>query len=118
MIRLRNFRGLLVLNSTLFFLMSAGALAQSTNDATVVATVRAGSFPVAVTVYPLTNKIYVANNTSASVTVIDGRTNTTRTIRDVPGAFANGIAVNTRTNRIYVANSEAGNVLVIDGSTN
>jgi DNA-binding beta-propeller fold protein YncE len=99
---------------------SAGAPSDSAalSNARVIATLPAGEFPVAVAVMPVRNRIYVPNNSSANVTVIDGRTNMTGTIADVPGAFSNAIAVNPRTNRIYVANSLAGNVLVIDGSTN
>lgn len=54
-----------------FCLCAAGAGAQ-----TKVATIGAGTEPLAVAVNPVTNKIYVANNSSNSVTVIDGATNT------------------------------------------
>ena len=40
------------------------------------ATVAAGTTPYAVAINPTTNKIYVANQGSANVTVIDGVTNT------------------------------------------
>ena len=40
-------------------------------------TVTVGNFPAAVAVNAETNKIYVANQGSASVTVIDGATNAT-----------------------------------------
>ena len=39
-----------------------------------------GSQPFAVAVNPATNKIYVVNNGPNTVTVIDGATNTTRTV--------------------------------------
>ncbi len=48
---------------------------------TVTTTVNAGgSQPVSVAVNPVTNKIYVSNVASNSVTVIDGATNSTATV--------------------------------------
>ncbi len=44
------------------------------------ATVTVGNSPYAVAVNPVTNKIYVLNRGSDSVTVIDGVSNTTMTI--------------------------------------
>ena len=46
----------------------------------VTTTVPADSNPYAVAVNPVTNKIYVANRASNSVTVIDGATNLTTTV--------------------------------------
>jgi DNA-binding beta-propeller fold protein YncE len=82
---------------------------------------------VAVAVNPVTNKIYVANNSlgfsaPGNVTVIDGTTNTTTTVAvSDPGALAgvppsSAIAVNQTTNKIYV--TSANGVTVIDGGTN
>jgi YVTN family beta-propeller protein len=51
---------------------------------TVTTTVSAGTEPLAVAVNPVTNKIYVANNSSNNVTVIDGATNSTSTINAGP----------------------------------
>ena len=79
-----------------------------TNNTTTVAV---GSSPGAVAVNSVTNQIYVANNGSNTVTVIDGATNNTTTV-----AVGNGpdtVAVNTNTNQIYVANLGSGNVTVI-----
>ena len=56
-------------------------------------------------VNPVTNKIYVANIDSNNVTVIDGATNATTTVRRDPAPYA--VAVNPVTNKIYVANSAA-----------
>ena len=50
----------------------------ATNATTTVAVGR--SFPEAVAVNPVTNKIYVANHGSNNVTVIDGATNATTTV--------------------------------------
>ena len=49
----------------------------SNNSTTTVAT---GTFPLAVAVNPVTNKIYVANRNSNNVTVISGDDNSTATV--------------------------------------
>jgi YVTN family beta-propeller protein len=65
----------------------------------------------------VTNKVYVANNNSNYVTVIDGATNSTTTVG--AGGYPNAVAVNPVTNKIYVAiGSDSGTVTVIDGATN
>ncbi len=88
-------------------------------------TVGAGNAPGAVAVNPVTNKIYVANEGSNNVTVIDGATNNTTTV--TAGQTPLAEAVNTNTNKIYVVNqctwiggicTGAGDVTVIDGATN
>jgi YVTN family beta-propeller protein len=89
---------------------------------TVTATVPLGTSPVAVAVNQATNKIYVANSASKSVTVIDGGTNSTTTVP--VGLTPIAVAVNSVTNKIYVANrgnalmNIKGSVTVIDGATN
>ena len=71
---------------------------------------------MAVAVNETTNKAYVVNHNSNSVTVIDGKTRAAvATIQT--GAGPEGIAVNPVTNRIYVANSGESSVTVIDGAT-
>jgi RHS repeat-associated protein len=68
-------------------------------------------------VNPSTNRIYVTNNSSDNVSVIDGATNTV--VATVPvGDAPVGVAVNPSTNRIYVANYDDDTVTVIDGATN
>ena len=81
----------------------------------VIATIPAGQNPYAVAVNPQTNKIYVANNASNNVTVIDGATLQTATV--AAGVNPISIAVNAATNKIYVANNTSSNVTVIDGAT-
>ena len=83
---------------------------------TVVATVPAGLSPYAVAVNPATNKIYVPNLGSDSVTVIDGATNNTATVQ--VGVRPVAAAVNPVTNKIYVVNYFSATVSVIDGATN
>jgi YVTN family beta-propeller protein len=82
---------------------------------TVTATIPAGTLPYSVAVNPVTNKIYVGNDHSSNVTVIDGATNATVTVAAGPGAAAT--AVNPVTNKIYVVNT-GNNITVIDGATN
>jgi YVTN family beta-propeller protein len=79
-------------------------------------TVPAGSGPNVVAVNPVTNKVYVANQGSDNVTVIDGVTNATTTV--TTGSIPIAIAANPVTNKIYVANVGSNNVTVIDGATN
>ena len=67
-------------------------------------------------VNPVTNKTYIVNNGSATVTVIDGASNIASTI--AVGVFPIAAAVNPVTNKIYVINDGGNSVTVIDGATN
>lgn len=82
---------------------------------TLVATVPTGSNPVAVAVNPFTNRIYVANQNSNNITVIDGWSNYTVTV--AVGAAPAAIAMNVNTNKIYVVNENSNSVTVMDGAT-
>src|SRR3954471_19670343 len=66
----------------------------------VLATIPAGTEPRAVAVNPVTNRIYVVNEFSNDVTVIDGATRAAT--RVAVGKRPQYIAVNTRTNRVFV----------------
>jgi YVTN family beta-propeller protein len=79
-------------------------------------TVMVGSHPYAIAVNSVTNKIYVANYSASSVTIIDGASTGTVTIPT--GAYPAALAVNDVTNKIYVANQGSNTVTVIDGATN
>ena len=59
----------------------------------VTATVTVGTYPWAVAVNPVTNKIYVVNEGSYNVTVIDGATNGTATVGTGNRPYA--VAVNS-----------------------
>jgi YVTN family beta-propeller protein len=72
-------------------------------------------FPVQVAVNPVTNRIYVSNQNSSSVTVIDGATNQTTTVP--VGVGPGGLAVNSVANKIYVVNAIDNTATVIDGDT-
>ncbi len=95
----------------LVFILPAPASAQ-----TVTATLSAGTSPYAAGANPVSNKIYVANSASSSVTVIDGASNSTTTV--AVGSGPNAVAVNPVANKIYVANSASNSVTVIDGASN
>ena len=102
-------------NATWFSLVSAFFLlilsAGSVRAQTPTTTIAAGDTPFAVAVNPVTNKIYVPNQGSNDVTVIDGATNTPTTVaaETLPAA----VAVNPVTNKIYVANQTSNDVTVI-----
>jgi len=70
----------------------------------------------AVVVNQVTNKIYVANRTSDSVTMIDGNTNIPTAFTD-PNGLAwdapTALAINSETNRVYVANEYSRNVGIL-----
>lgn len=81
-----------------------------------VATPGTGTFPDGVALNTVTNRIYVANQGSANVTVIDGAANTSTTV--ATGTNPHSVTVNSVTNKIYVANEGSGTVTVIDGDSN
>ena len=56
------------------------ALSLTTHAQTVTATIATGASPEQVAVNPNTNKIYVTNQGSNTVTVIDGLTNNTTNV--------------------------------------
>lgn len=82
----------------------------------VTATVSAGTGPFAVTLNPITNRMYVTNETSNDVTIIDGATNATSTI--TAGIDPRNISVNTVTNKIYVPNEGGNTLTIIDANNN
>ena len=84
---------------------------------TVIATVSVGMTPLRVAVNPSTNRVYVTDNGSNVLSVIDG--NSDAVIATTPvGAKPVGVAANQSTNRIYVANQGNSSVSVIDGTSN
>jgi YVTN family beta-propeller protein len=83
----------------------------------IVNNIAVGSSPQGVGVNPSTNRVYVANGLSDSVSVIDGATEAVVATIGV-GDQPVGVAVNSTTLRIYVANLGSDSVSVIDGETN
>lgn len=104
---MHRFSTLILATFTLLFTLAA-------ETQTVNTTVTVGSSPRAVAINPATNKIYVANYASNSVTVIDGATNATTTV--AAGYIPSAVAVNPGSNKIYVVNEYGSNVTVIDGA--
>ena len=81
----------------------------------VTASIPVGVDPYGIDVNIVTNKVYVANVGSGTVSVINGLTSAvTATILSIPGAA--GVAVNPVTNRVYVM-STIGAIFVINGVT-
>jgi YVTN family beta-propeller protein len=77
-----------------------------------------GSTPVDVAINPKTDRVYVVNKSSNSVSVIDGATDTILGSPIAVGATPEFIAVNPANNKIYVSNVNDQTVSVIDGATN
>jgi DNA-binding beta-propeller fold protein YncE len=76
--------------------------------------VKVGSYPNGIAVNPRTNTIYVANLKGGSLSIIDGTTLQTSTLRLGPDPAK--VAINTSTNRVYVTlEDEDGSLVVVDG---
>jgi YVTN family beta-propeller protein len=73
------------------------------------------TFPVGIAVNPNTKKVYVANEYSNTVSVIDTETDKVQATIHV-GSFPYGIDTNPLNNRVYVTNRGSNTVSVIDGS--
>ena len=73
------------------------------------------TFPVGIAVNPNTGKVYVANEFSNTVSVIDAETDKVKRTINV-GDFPYGIDTNPLNNRVYVTNRGSNTVSVIDGS--
>lgn len=88
------------------------------NTASLITTITVGTGPRGVTLNPAGTKVYVANLTSGTVSVIDVATNTvTKTITGV-GAGAWGVAFSPDGSRAYVSHyNNPGPVTVIDTGT-
>ena len=95
----------------LAFAFSVPAAAQ-----TLINTLLVGTNPVAIAVNQATNKIYVANQNSNNVTIINGATLSTSTV--AAGAAPDAVVINSVTNKIYIANANGNSVTVLDGTTN
>jgi YVTN family beta-propeller protein len=75
------------------------------------------TFPVGIAVNPNTKKVYVANEYSNTVSVIDTETDKVQNRINVD-VFPYGIDTNPLNNRVYVTNKGSNTVSVIDGSIN
>jgi YVTN family beta-propeller protein len=108
----------------LLLAFSLAVISLPTVGQVVVGTIPVGIFPFSVAVNSVTNKIYITNQSSNTVTLLDGATNNTTTVN--VGVAPNAVAVDSVTNKIYVANNcgndvrcgSLGTVTIIDGATN
>jgi YVTN family beta-propeller protein len=73
------------------------------------------NYPSAIAVNDVTNKIYVSNSKSNSVSVIDGTSN--KKIKDISVGIEPVHLVTDNANKIYVSNSKSNSVSVIDGTS-
>jgi YVTN family beta-propeller protein len=78
--------------------------------------IKVGLEPTSIAFNPNTDRVYVSNYGSDTISVIDGGTNSVVGNITV-GHQPNSIFVNTITNKLYVVNSGSDTVSVIDGST-
>lgn len=79
------------------------------------ATLAVGLNPHAVQVNAATNRIYVANYGSDTLSVIDGSSNTVLPAAVPTGANPYAVALNTVTGRVFVGNFTRNNVTIIQG---
>jgi YVTN family beta-propeller protein len=108
------FRALLVVLTAVFGVL-AWRVEPAEPDA-IVASVTVGEGPSSIAANPTTNKLYVANLASSTVSVLDG--SSSGIIATLPvGAQPSAVAVNPDTNKVYVTNSGGASVTVIDGSS-
>ena len=104
------------------FLFASALLASvSAGAQTLLPTIPTGTTASRIAVNPVTNRLYVTNYDSNTVSVIDGATNAV--VTNVPvGARPTWIAANPETNKIYVSNAGAGtsgpSLMVMSGASN
>ena len=79
--------------------------------------INSGSFPIGIDINPITNKLYVANQFSNTISVIDIDKSKVEKNIDV-GNSPYDVDVNPFSNRIYASNRDSDTISVIDGFTN
>ncbi|HEX2304883.1 MAG TPA: YncE family protein [Nitrososphaeraceae archaeon] len=79
--------------------------------------INSGSFPIGIDINPITNKLYVANQFSNTISVIDIDNSKVEKNIDV-GNSPYDVDVNPFSNRIYTSNRDSDTISVIDGFTN
>jgi YVTN family beta-propeller protein len=96
-------------------LAAAGLIPPFAHGQTVTANVPDSNQPHGIAINPITNKIYIADDTG-TLTVVDGATNAVSTI--YYGSFGNwAVAVNPVTNFVYVVDRSSSTVDVFSGAT-
>ncbi len=106
----------------LVIMLSFTSTQGSAKSDVVIATINVGSPPFGIAVSPNTDRIYVDNFASNSVSVIDGsRNNLVANITGVKTTLdfdlRTGVAVNPKTNTIYVTRQNDDLLYVVDGSS-
>jgi len=96
---------------------TASVLVLNTATNTVTATVRVGLHPRGIAVAPDGTRVYVANNTSNTVSVLNTATNTV-TATAALGGSPWGLAVTPDGARVYVALFDSNTVSVLNTATN
>ncbi len=81
---------------------------------TIITTITVGRYPAGVAVNPLTNRIYVTNQNSHDISVIDGTSHSVITTFPF-GREVTGIGINPRTNRLYAGYSSP--ISILDASS-
>ncbi|MBV9869287.1 MAG: hypothetical protein JO214_01465 [Frankiaceae bacterium] len=83
----------------------------------VSTTVPVGSYPVGAAVDPVTHKVFVANDGSNSVTVLDGDTYKVENTLANVGSAPSAAAVDPKTGRVFIGNFQGSSVSVLDAAT-
>jgi YVTN family beta-propeller protein len=99
-------------HSNQLYIIDGSSTNNKNNDKASGVTV--GAAPTAIAINQDTNRIYVANEDSNTVSVIDSINNKEVGNPVKVGAAPTAIAINQDTNRIYVANEDSNTVSVID----
>jgi YVTN family beta-propeller protein len=79
--------------------------------------VKVGDGPLAITVNPVTDRVYVANTNSGTVSVLDGKSDAIVATVNV-GKRPYVLAANPAENKVYVSNTFSDLLTIIDGTTN
>ena len=96
--------------------------AQEENDQEIISlksnpVINSGSFPVGIDINPITNKLYVANEFSNTISVVDIQKSRVEANIET-GDSPYDVDVNPFSNRIYASNRDSDTISVIDGFTN
>jgi YVTN family beta-propeller protein len=108
---------LLILQISISFIYPQSEEKKVISDSFGKSALPVGSYPIGIGVNSVTNKLYVANQFSNSISVIDSSTDIIENTIQVDN-FPYDLEVNPFNNRIYVTNRESNTISVIDGSTN